>query len=61
MLARTDEQLEMVKNALYPLSVGQREDFLKLLHEQLKVRSIDLKDAIDRAMSATKHVGTQSH
>jgi hypothetical protein len=52
----TSPQQEMIRSALLPLTVMEREEFLKLLHEQLKVRT-DLEDAISRALSATKHVG----
>jgi hypothetical protein len=46
----TPSQLDKVMTAARSLPVESRDGFLSLIAEQLKVRDIDVADAIDRAL-----------
>ncbi len=56
MRALTDSQLEIVTNALRPLrSEYERRTFLRLLEQQLRIRTVDVLTACERAATAVAH------
>jgi hypothetical protein len=46
----TGAQLDQVMTAARSLPIESRDGFLRLIAQQLKVRDIDVVDAIDRAL-----------
>jgi hypothetical protein len=51
----TTVQLDKVMIAARSLPVESRDAFLRLIADQLKVRDIDVVDAIDRALRYVNH------
>ena len=50
MISFTTAQLDQVMTAARSLPVESRDAFLRLIADQLKVREIDVVDALDRAL-----------
>ncbi len=50
MISFSTAQLDQVMTAARSLPVESRDAFLRLVADQLKVRDIDVVDAIDRAL-----------
>ncbi len=50
MISFTTAQLDQVMTAARSLPVESRDAFLRLVADQLKVRDIDVIDAIERAL-----------
>jgi hypothetical protein len=50
MISFTTAQLDQVMTAARSLPVESRDAFLRLIADQLKVRNIDVVDALDRAL-----------
>jgi hypothetical protein len=52
MISFSDSQLEVIMAAAARLPRHHRDDFLKLVAGQLKVRDVDVADATERALRA---------
>ena len=53
MLVLTDHQMQLLQTALASLPTeAQRAIFLRLIDQQLRIRSIDLESAVERAAAA---------
>ena len=50
MISFTTAQLDQVMTAARSVPVESRDAFLRLIADQLKVRDVDVADAIDRAL-----------
>ena len=50
MISFSTAQLDQIMAAARNLPVESRDAFLRLVAEQLKIRDIDVTDAIDRAL-----------
>ena len=50
MISFTPAQLDKIMIAARSLPVESRDAFLRLIADQLKVRDVDVVDAIDRAL-----------
>jgi hypothetical protein len=50
MISFSTAQLGQIMTAAHSLPVESRDAFLRLIAEQLKVRDVDVVDAIDRAL-----------
>jgi len=55
MISFTTAQLDTIMVAARGVPVESRDAFLRLIAEQLKVRDIDVADAIDRALRYMNH------
>jgi hypothetical protein len=50
LVSFTDEQLAHIMTISRNLPVESRDTFLRLVGEQLKIRTVDVVDAVDRAL-----------
>ncbi len=50
MLSLSDRQLDAVMAAARSIRVQDRDKFLRLIAQQLKVKDVDVQDATDRAV-----------
>jgi hypothetical protein len=50
MISFTTAQLDQIMTAARSLPVESRDAFLRLVADQLKLRDVDVADAIDRAL-----------
>ena len=55
MIALTDAQLKMLMQMASTLPVNLRDDFLRCVADQLKIKSNDVKDAGERALAYLHH------
>jgi hypothetical protein len=55
VISLSDHQLQTIMTAARHLPVDRRSQFLELVAEQLKVRDVDVKDAVQKALRSLEH------